>query len=275
MFRADVIRQATKAEPRRRKTKTLPPIGHTLASELELRRLINRVLRKAAAFVRERGLQQASALKTALQVDHAMTADVEPFITGMEIFNKLFVNYLDLMINSLQPYIRRVHSEEGLKHQRRFEASIKTGLGLDVSATLQSEDVRPQIEAATLNSVTNIKGLTDELAKRVQNTLINGAIQEQPQTEIAKVLSDQFGWSAQRAASIARDQMATFNGMVNKVRQQQLGIDKYIWNTMNDERVRLEHERREGKIFRWDSPPEDGHPGEPINCRCVAAAYIG
>src|SRR3954471_18361972 len=124
MFRADVIRQATKAAPRRRKTKVLPPIGHTLASELELRRLINRVLRKAAAFVRERGLQQASALKTALQVDHAMTADVEPFITGMEIFNKLFVNYLDLMINSLQPYIRRVHSEEGLKHQRRFEASI-------------------------------------------------------------------------------------------------------------------------------------------------------
>ncbi len=44
----------------------------------------------------------------------------------------------------------------------------------------------------------------------------------------------------------------------------------YIWRTVGDSRTRSEHADREGKIFRWTNPPEDGHPGEPFGCRCWA-----
>jgi hypothetical protein len=44
----------------------------------------------------------------------------------------------------------------------------------------------------------------------------------------------------------------------------------YIWHTMQDDKVREEHAMREGGRFTWDNPPDDGHPGEPYNCRCWA-----
>lgn len=44
----------------------------------------------------------------------------------------------------------------------------------------------------------------------------------------------------------------------------------YIWRTQRDSKARSSHAEREGKIFRWDDPPEGGHPGEDSNCRCWA-----
>ena len=32
--------------------------------------------------------------------------------------------------------------------------------------------------------------------------------------------------------------------------------------------AKYNHWEREGQIFSVDEPPEDGHPGEPIRCRC-------
>ena len=45
---------------------------------------------------------------------------------------------------------------------------------------------------------------------------------------------------------------------------------KYIWRTQGDDRVRSEHAAREGEVFDFDDPPEDGNPGEAENCRCWA-----
>jgi len=50
-----------------------------------------------------------------------------------------------------------------------------------------------------------------------------------------------------------------------------LGNKYYKWVTMHDNRVRPAHQEREGRIFAWDDPPSDGHPGWAIRCRCSAA----
>ena len=52
------------------------------------------------------------------------------------------------------------------------------------------------------------------------------------------------------------------------------GIRAYKWVTQGDDRVRDEHEQREGQIFEWSAPPFDGHPGEPPNCRCSAEPVV-
>jgi SPP1 gp7 family putative phage head morphogenesis protein len=57
---------------------------------------------------------------------------------------------------------------------------------------------------------------------------------------------------------------------VNRARQTELGVKQYTWRTSLDERVRPEHQEREGEVFSWAKPPKDGHPGQPINCRCTA-----
>lgn len=72
------------------------------------------------------------------------------------------------------------------------------------------------------------------------------------------------------ARRIARDQIGKLNAQINQARQENLGLTGYIWRTSQDNRVRDEHTELEGESFEWDDPPPDGHPGEPIMCRCYA-----
>lgn len=91
---------------------------------------------------------------------------------------------------------------------------------------------------------------------------------------IARRIAETTGISSRRAAGLARDQVASLQGQVIAARQTRLGIKRYRWRTLGDNRVRTEHQRREGQIFRWDRPPADGHPGQPINCRCYAEPVL-
>lgn len=106
-----------------------------------------------------------------------------------------------------------------------------------------------------LVEITQILERSEATGARVE--VLRGAIQER------------FSVTRSRAALLARDQTLTLNSQITRVRQQNAGIVEYIWTTSGDERVRDEHDEREGKRFRWDTPPEDGHPGEPIQCRCT------
>ncbi|WP_026381139.1 endonuclease toxin domain-containing protein [Afifella pfennigii] len=65
-----------------------------------------------------------------------------------------------------------------------------------------------------------------------------------------------------------------FSGQINALRQQALGIDRYVWRSRDDDKVRPLHARHDDKIFAWDEPPEEGHPGEAYNCRCWAEPYV-
>jgi SPP1 gp7 family putative phage head morphogenesis protein len=79
-----------------------------------------------------------------------------------------------------------------------------------------------------------------------------------------------MGSSEQRATLIARDQTTKLQGQIDRQKQRDAGVTHYIWRTSQDERVRPRHEDRENVRFAWDSPPEDGHPGQPVQCRCFA-----
>ena len=68
--------------------------------------------------------------------------------------------------------------------------------------------------------------------------------------------------------------MGKLNGQLTMLRQSAYGVEAYIWRTSLDERVRQMHADRDGERFEWSTPPEDGHPGMPIQCRCVAEPDI-
>jgi SPP1 gp7 family putative phage head morphogenesis protein len=52
-------------------------------------------------------------------------------------------------------------------------------------------------------------------------------------------------------------------------------VEEYVWSTSRDERVRPSHSAKDGKRFKWNDPPSDtGHPGNEIQCRCVAIPVL-
>lgn len=123
-------------------------------------------------------------------------------------------------------------------------------------------DLIGSLEAETLRK------LRDEMTRMMTT---DGVI---VQEDLIAFLEKQLEVETNRAVLIGSDQVGKLNGNLMQYYQQSAGIEEYRWQTMQDSRVRPRHRARQGKIFRWDEPPEDGHPGEAIRCRCVADPVI-
>lgn len=92
---------------------------------------------------------------------------------------------------------------------------------------------------------------------------------------IAAATRKRYGMVRRRARTIADDQSEKLMGAIDKSRQVAAGVSAYVWHTQLDDRVRDDHAAREGAIFEWSNPPDDGHPGQPIMCRCWAEPVFG
>ena len=112
----------------------------------------------------------------------------------------------------------------------------------------------------------------DGLERRALETFRTG--HGQRSGALSKEIREQYQASQKRAKLIARDQIGNLNSAMTRQRQKALGVTHYIWRTWQDGRVRSRHREREGEVFSWDEPPQDGHPGEPIHCRCTADPVI-
>jgi SPP1 gp7 family putative phage head morphogenesis protein len=106
---------------------------------------------------------------------------------------------------------------------------------------------------------------------RLQESLSDG----RSVTVARSLLQERVSVARSRARLIATDQTLTLNSSMTRHRQMSSGIERYRWVTMRDDRVRESHQELDGTIQRWDDPPSEGHPGEPVNCRCRASPIYG
>lgn len=172
--------------------------------------------------------------------------------------------------------LRRIINNMGLAVSRsnlaQFRKVFKRSLGVD---PFQAE---PWLEGELTNlveqNVNLIKTVDERLFTEIQENVFRGAREGKSVQDISRMVRERGKVAKSRADLIARDQINKFNGQLNQLRQQDVGLKRYRWRTALDERVRPEHANREGKVFSWDSPPSDGHPGQPINCRCYAEPVV-
>lgn len=153
----------------------------------------------------------------------------------------------------------------------RLTVAIKESLKVDITGVLsQPSTIRDAMALAVKANVDLITSIPeqylDKVEEAVYEAMANGLRHEEIISEIERI----GGVTESRAKLIARDQVGKLNSDFSRVRQTDLGIEEYIWSTSGDERVREEHADLDGQTFRWDDPPPDGHPGEAIQCRCVA-----
>lgn len=118
--------------------------------------------------------------------------------------------------------------------------------------------------------------LHDDVAEVVRDATRRGARVE----TLAGELAERYGVSESRAELIARDQVLKANADLTRIRHASAGIDRYVWSTSRDERVRPLHRALEGTIQSWDAPPvtndrgDRNHPGGDYQCRCVAIPVL-
>ena len=106
----------------------------------------------------------------------------------------------------------------------------------------------------------------DRVGEEVIATLAQTGDIAKAQAKIAEISQ----LTRNRSGRIGAWETDTINTEITRQYQAAAGIKSYTWQTQQDDRVRPEHAAREGKVFEWSKPPEDGHPGEPPNCSCRA-----
>lgn len=167
----------------------------------------------------------------------------------------------------------------GAWNDKEWRKVLRSVVGVEI---FQAEPwLVPELRAWAKENAALITSLEDNAIREVERWTFAGLRAGQRHEEIAAKIRDRLGASRSRAALIARDQTAKLNANITERRQRAVGVEQYVWRTSLDERVRgnptgkypnarPSHWAREGKTYKWSKPPVDGHPGQPINCRCTA-----
>lgn len=159
--------------------------------------------------------------------------------------------------------------------QRQFRAQV----GVDV--VFSQAGIADHLSLFVEQNVSLIKTLSSDYLTGLESTVTRGVRQGMRVEQLAKQVEDEYGSTQTQARLIARDQTLKLHGELNQLRQQSAGVDKYIWQTSDDERVRKRHEELEGQEFSWDEPPivdpksgRRAHPGYDYQCRCIALPVL-
>jgi SPP1 gp7 family putative phage head morphogenesis protein len=133
----------------------------------------------------------------------------------------------------------------------------------------------------------NAKKYVSQINTFTEQAIVNGLSPAKLKEQIKKATE---GLSDKHCKLLARDQMGKLNGQITEAQMQEVGLDLYVWSTSYDDRVRDSHALMEGLLCRWDdasvcsydngktwvarpSGAVDLHPGQDIQCRCVALSF--
>ena len=236
------------------------------AIEWEARRAINRALQEFDAemeyfknHVEDYAPAQASRILSEMQEKWAKK--IEP------IADRISENWLNA-INERQ--------------KKKSMEVWRKALGVDISAIFEDPIVQQGLNNMRLEAAYLIKTIPyDNIGKVAERVYQYYRGEPMPEGRtLTQQLAEAFKIKYERAKVIARDQTNKMNGNLTQLRQTSYGIEEYIWRTARDQRVvgnpagfypkgnrvHGNHWEREGKVFRWDTPPADGVPGISINC---------
>lgn len=182
----------------------------------------------------------------------------------------------DMKVDELKAAAKKFASRTSAFQKEQLGRQVEAAMGVPLSSI--EKPIVEKLEGFAALNVDLIKTTSSRYFDRVRQDVLEAFEKGARPEELADLWSDPegpYGMMERDAMRIARDQIGKLNGQLNEERQTAMGVTGYTWRTMNDASVRDQHADREGKHFEWDDPPEDGHPGEPIQCRCYAEPDFG
>lgn len=151
---------------------------------------------------------------------------------------------------------------------------------LKIDLTLEPPAVKAALEAFRRENVNLITSIADRLLNDVRDVVRESTTRGTRVETLARQIRERYAVSDSRAELIARDQTLKANAALTETRHKDAGIERYVWSTSRDSRVRDEHAALEGRVFSWSDPPitnprgDRNHPGEDYQCRCVAIPVL-
>ena len=212
-------------------------------------------------------VEQAQA-DAAIRADDSIILDAEK--AEVKALIKALTHTIEKQTTAFKPEAKTLSIWNAVnKHNKREWLRVsKAVLGVDIFT--EEPWLAKAAETFIGDNVDLITSLGEQSTGQIEDLIYEGMRKGQRHEVLMKQVAERYDVSASRARLIARDQVNKLNGNLAKKRQEDTGIKHYIWRTSQDERVRPSHQELEGERFAWDKPPSEGHPGEPIQCRCTA-----
>jgi 8-oxo-dGTP pyrophosphatase MutT (NUDIX family) len=136
-------------------------------------------------------------------------------------------------------------------------------------------------KAVTAENVGLIKSIPRKWHEQIEQKVWNAVRTGSDLSKLSVDLRKTYGSTVKRAALIARDQNAKAKAVIERVRQQELGITRGIWmHSHAGKEPRPTHVAMNDKAYNLNQGMYDSdekayvHPGELINCRCTMRPVI-
>ena len=234
---------------------------------------------------------QRAILRMIRSMERDVKRDVIPLIRAANFVQDSISTDIASVIASLTARYNRsalMFEGEALRFVRSLSSANKRAferspIGVDLARIIEATGELSVIENSVKMNVSLIKSISSEYFSRIEKIVLGELIGSNPSRGSMIAEIEKAGTvSTSRAKLIARDQMSKINSALTVIRAKEIGSDEYIWRTVRDERVvgnpsglypegsaaHKNHYAREGRRYRFDNPPSDGHPGEAIGCRC-------
>jgi len=257
----------TKKKLRKQKKRTMRPATPSKGVEVRYRKDLLKVLNKA----RKKAEVKIIKLLKRYEADYIADDYSEKIIKGLE----KMLREGQLADAAAERIAKKAVNKVDADQKRKLIQNIKAAVGVDASAIINNANMAPQINKALHENAELIKTIPSQHLQKIEKMVMQEAFKGSSSKSMIEQIREIGAVSERRARVIARDQTSKINGALNEARQKQLEIEEYIWRAQIDGRERKSHREKDGKVFRWDSPPSDtGHPSEDINCRCTAIPVI-
>lgn len=223
-------------------------------------------------------------------VEKFETTDKSPFVGGVKFEDSQTGNFAKIYLalaNKATRKMKKQFSDERLeklakkytgkvnnRNKREFYNRIQNKIGISAEELEATEGLTFQINAFQLETYQWLRKMRDDTMSQWTSNTLRDMAEGKALPEIMSQFEGMVEKRRNHAEMVARTQISTFNSLVSKTRARNLGIEKAVWLTAKDERVRACHRARNEKEFDLAEglfSSCDGKtllPGVDFNCRC-------
>lgn len=225
----------------------------------------------------------AFAVSVAAEVEAAVRAEVFPLLDGREdaiedlpesagFFERLRIGFLKALeridLTGVHGRVTATARRVAGFNKKQFHSVIRKAYEVDIF--VNEPWLADMAKIWESENVALIKSIPQQALTKMHGKVVESVQRGGLVKDLRDDLVKEFNVTKDRAELIANDQIGKLNAQLTEQRQRQIGVEEYTWRGVLDEREREEHRHREGKVYSWAKPPDDGHPGIPIRCRCRA-----
>ena len=217
----------------------LRPVAERTSAIIEYRLILVSVLRELRA-------EMNRSVIPAYQADRDFQLDSESWFVTLKAVAR------NLVENAVQR-VAALFRQESRSHARRLGTTIRRSTGVDIAPEIITGNSREERLARDYieRNASLIRSVSDDTVKRIEQAVYAAKLDNQSTAQLSKSLQKDFRIVKNRADLIAVDQMASLNADLTQLRHQELGIEKYIWVTRGDDRVRRLHRQLNGNQYTW------------------------